>query len=304
MLSPTRLAAAILTALGLLIAPGLATAAETLDATPRTAIISAFAPELTALEAAVTDRHDYVVGGTTFTTAMLEGRPVLLFLSGVSMVNAAMTTQAALDRFNIKRIVFSGIAGGVDPDLAVGDVVAPAQWSQEMEMMFARKTAKGYAPLPGETAGLPSHGMMYPRHVVVSREPGVIERRQAFPADPALLAIARGLTSPLKQCVGDKCLAKAPRLVVGGVGVSGPVFVDNAAFRKYVFATWKARVLDMESAAVAQAAYVNKTPFIAFRSLSDLAGGDPGDNQFPVFFQLAAENSATVVKAFVAALQD
>lgn len=302
MSSPLRL----IVALAACITPTAAFAAETLDPTPRTAIISAFAPELTALEAAVQGRRDYQVGGETFTTGTLEGRPVVLFLSGVSMVNAAMTTQAALDRFAIKRIVFSGIAGGVDPDLSVGDVVAPEAWSQETEMMFARQTSAGFAPLPGETAGLANFGMMYPRDVIVSREPGVVERRQAFPADPALLAIARGITPalPLKQCAGDKCLTKPPRLVVGGAGVSGPVFVDNAAFRQYVFATWKARVLDMESAAVAQTAYVNKTPFIAFRSLSDLAGGDPGDNQFPVFFQLAAENSATVVRAFVGALPD
>ena len=46
--------------------------------------------------------------------------------SGVSMVNAAMNTQLVLDRFTVKRIVFSGIAGGVDPGLTIGDVVVPA----------------------------------------------------------------------------------------------------------------------------------------------------------------------------------
>ena len=44
------------------------------------------------------------------------------------------------------------------------------------------------------------------------------------------------------------------------------------------------------------------TPFIVFRSLSDLAGGDPSQNQERVFFQLAADNSATVVRAFLRAL--
>ena len=46
------------------------------------------------------------------------------------MVNAAMTTQLALDRFNVSAIIVDGIAGGVDPSLAIGDVVVPDRWGQ------------------------------------------------------------------------------------------------------------------------------------------------------------------------------
>jgi adenosylhomocysteine nucleosidase len=55
----------------------------------------------------------------------------------------------------------------------------------------------------------------------------------------------------------------------------------------------------MESAATAHVAYVNKVPFIAFRSLSDLAGGGEGANEMGVFFALASANSAKVVEAFL-----
>jgi len=145
---------------------------------------------------------------------------------------------------------------------------------------------------------------MYPRAVTVHRDPAVAEERLWFPVDPALLDLARATVAglPLQRCAASLCLSKPPRVVVGGAGASGPVFVDNAAFRQYAHVTFGARVLDMESAAVAQAAYVNGVPFIAFRSLSDLAGGDPAGNQFPVFVRLAADNSATVVRAFVKAL--
>jgi adenosylhomocysteine nucleosidase len=105
----------------------------------------------------------------------------------------------------------------------------------------------------------------------------------------------------LKRCTASQaCLSHAPRLVVGGNGVSGPVFVDNAAFRQYVFDTFKAQALDMETAAVAVVAYANRVPFIAFRSLSDLAGGAGGANELGTFFQLASDNSATVVQRFLA----
>ena len=282
-----------------------ALAAGLLDETPRTAVMSAFAPELTALAAATTDKHSFRQGGTLFITGELEGKPVVLFLSGMSMVNAAMTTQAALDRFNLARIVFSGIAGGVDPGLDVGDVVVPAQWSQYLESVMARETAPGRfeAPQDEPVWGSPL-GMIHPKSVEVIREPGAVERKTWFDADPSLLAVARqaaaGVT--LKRCAGERCLKAEPRVVVGGHGVSGQSFVDNAALRAWAFSTFDAKVLDMESAAVAQVAYINKTPFIAFRSLSDLAGGDPGQNQARTFFQLASDNSASVVRAFLKAL--
>jgi adenosylhomocysteine nucleosidase len=294
----------LLTLLLLASAPLSAQAAELLDPAPRTAVISAFPPELAALEAATVDKHVYTAAGTRFVTGALEGKPVVLFLSGISMVNAAMTTQGALDRFRIERIVFSGVAGGADPALGVGDVVAPERWVQSSEMAYAREVPGGFAPTPGLTDGRTNFGMMYPRAVTVTRDEGKPEDLKALPVDPALLDLARrsveGLT--LKRCAADQCLAKPPKVVVGGVGGSGPVFVDNAAFRQYAHDVFGARVLDMESAAVAQVAYVNRTPFIAFRSLSDLAGGDPAGNQFPVFLKFAAENSATVVRAFVKAL--
>jgi adenosylhomocysteine nucleosidase len=282
--------------------------AQRLDETPRTAVISAFGPEMTALKAATADKRDYVQAGATFTTGVLEGKPVVLFLSGMSMVNAAMTTQAALDRFKVTRVVFSGIAGGVDPALDVGDVVVAEQWGQYLENALAREVAPGrFEPPQGELLAaekLAPFGMMYPRGVVVTRAPGQIERRVWFPADPAMLAVARDIGGKvsLKRCVAERCLAKAPRVVVGGNGVSGQSFVDNAAVRTWAHDTFGARVLDMESAAVAQVAYVNGTPFIAFRSLSDLAGGDPGKNQAMTVFQLASDNSAAVVRAFIAAL--
>ena len=276
------------------------------DPTPRTAVISAFTPELVALEKATTHKHTVTLGGTVFTTGRLDGKPVVLFLSGMSMVNAAMTTQRGLDRFHVSRIVFSGIAGGVDPGLDVGDVVAPDQWAQYLESVMAREDAPGhYAPPPHEPVVGAPFGMLYPKAVQVVGPGGVPEARQWFVADPALIAVARRVAGgvTLKRCTASgQCLAKTPRVVVGGNGVSGQAFVDNAALRGWAYSTFQAKVLDMESAAVGQVALVNGVPFIAFRSLSDLAGGDPGANQARTFFQLASDNSAAVVRAFVAAL--
>lgn len=279
-------------------------AAETLDATPRIAVMSAFQPEWTALQGALAGRTDHMVNGTTFATGTLEGKPVVLFLSGVSMVNAAMTTQLALDRFEIERIVFSGIAGGVDPALSIGDVVVPTRWGEYLESVFARETDGAYA-VPGfYGTPFPNYGMIFPQPVEIARAGADPEDRFWFDVDPAMLEVARRVAeeATLEDCAGEACLSHPPEIVVGGNGVSGQAFVDNADFREFVFATFEARVLDMESAAVAHVAYANGVPFIAFRSLSDLAGGGEGENEMGTFFQLASDNSAAVVRAFVKAL--
>jgi adenosylhomocysteine nucleosidase len=283
-----------------------ARAAELLDRTPRTAVMSAFEPEWTALRAMLVDRQEHLVNRTTFLTGTIEKQPVVLFLSGVSMVNAAMNTQAALDRFNIQRIVFSGIAGGVNPELDIGDVVVPEQWSEYLEAVFARDTGGGNYRLPGfAQRPVSNFGMIFPQPVEIPVTGGAPEKRLWFPVDTHLLAIARNTagTVALKDCtVEHKCLAHKPRIVVGGHGVSGQAFVDNAAFREYTHQTFAANVLDEESASVAQVAYINKVPFIAFRSLSDLAGGGSGENEMTTFFQLASDNSAVFVRAFLKAL--
>jgi adenosylhomocysteine nucleosidase len=285
-----------------------AESAETLDKAPRTAVISAFEPEWTALQGMMTGRQEHVAQGITFLTGTIENQPVVVFLSGMSMVNAAMTTQMALDRFTIRRIVFSGIAGGVNPRLRVGDVAVPAEWSEHLEAVFARPGgagAGGYR-LPSFAETPAAHfGMIFSQPVEVARAGQKPEKRHWFPVDAQLLGVARSVASSvvLKDCIGEhKCLTHKPQIVIGGHGVSGPVFVDNAKYREYVYKSFAANVIDQESAAVAHVAYINKTPFIAFRSLSDLAGGGGGENEVTTFFQLAADNSAMFVREFLKAL--
>jgi adenosylhomocysteine nucleosidase len=177
-------------------------AAEILDRTPRTAVMSAFEPEWTALKAMLSGREDHVVNGTVFATGTIEHQPVVLFLSGISMVNAAMSTQVALDRFTIKRIVFSGIAGGVNPDLEIGDVVVPDEWSQYLEAVFARENAGSYT-LPGYAQKtLTNFGMIFPQPVQIATGGHEPEKRLWFPVDTQLLAIARTAagTVVLKDC--------------------------------------------------------------------------------------------------------
>ena len=87
------------------------------SAEPRIAVMSAFPPESVALEEGLAGAETDMIDGNTSVIGTLEEQVVVLVFSGTSMINAAMTTQLALDRFEIEAIAFSGIAGGVDPDL-------------------------------------------------------------------------------------------------------------------------------------------------------------------------------------------
>ena len=276
-------------------------AADRIDSVPRVALVSAFEPEWKVLKGDLGEPKSYFVNGVEFVTGTLAGRQVVLFLSGVSMVNAAMTVQLALDRFDIAGIVVTGIAGGVDPSLQIGDVTVAAQWAQYLEAVFARESEGKFQPPPWAKTPFPNYGMIFPTEVGVRSAKGPPEKRFWFEADAGMLAAASKIGAiDLKRCTAEQaCLPGAPRLVMGGNGVSGAAFVDNAAFREYVHKTFNARVLDMESAAVAAVAFANGVPFIVFRSLSDLAGGDHGTNEIRTFFQLASDNSAVVVQRFL-----
>ena len=281
-----------------------AAAAEMLDPIPRIAVMSAFEPEWTTLQTFLTDRKDYTVNGTTFATGMLKGKPVVLFLTGVSMVNAAMTSQLALDHFDISEIVFSGIAGGVDPERSIGDVIVPAQWGEYLDVVLARETDGKFAPPPFIKTPFANFGMIFPS-ASNAADADALKDQFWFAVDPDLLKVAEKVAAEvdLDTCAAEAdCFVAPPGIYVGGNGVSGAAFVDNAAFREYAFKTFSAEVLDMESAAVAHVAYANDVPFIAFRSLSDLAGGGSGANEMNTFMQLAAGNSAAVVLAFIEAL--
>lgn len=287
-----------------------AAGAEPVDTTARIAVLSAYEPEWKALQTVIETPEVRNYNGVNVVLGRIEGKPVVVGLTGVSMVNAAMTTQMILDRYNVTRIVVSGVAGGVDPSLNIGDVAVPERWGEYLDSIFARETPAGYRLPPWAEHDFPNFGMIFPQSVEVVRAGQDGPKPQFwFPVDEAMLAVARKSVNgvALQTCTAakvDVCLLHTPKVAVGGSGVSGPVFVDHAGFRTYVFDTFKAQVLDMETAAIGHVAATNNVPYIAFRSLSDLAGGGPGENQIEIFEQLAADNSVRVMRAFLKALPD
>ncbi len=207
-------------------------AADVIDATPRIAVMSAFAPEWGVLQDIIEDRADHVENGVRFVTGEIAGAPVVVLLSGVGMVNAAMSAQMVIDRYAVEAIAFSGIAGGIDPSLTLGEVVVPAQWGSYFNVLLAREEGDGYEVPPFMHQDVPNYGMIFPQPEMVRRE-GVEQPEDQFwfPADEGLLHAAQraAATVTLEHCIeAGECLTDAPGITVGGNGVSGSAFVDNA----------------------------------------------------------------------------
>ena len=307
------------------------------ECTPRIGIVSAFGEEAAILIGQARGARSWTINGNRFTTGTLRGNRVVIVLSGVSMINAAMTTQTLIDHFRIERLVMSGISGGIDPAHHVGDVLVPETWAMPMEVYWHHDSS---LPAPcGTTGDLSCLGLriatvdgrfvapftlpggvatgLFMRANHVTRPGGAPEGEYVFDyrADPEMLAVARAIAPTLARC-GPKairtpgaapdpklCVGTPPRVVVGGRGVSGTAFLANPAYRRYLFDELRAQTVDMETASLAHVAHVNGIPYIAFRSLSDLAGAQEFNADVGALFAsgLAEANESAVTLAFLAA---
>ena len=305
------------------------------DCAPRIGIVSAFGQEADILIAQTHGKREHLIHGQRYTTGTLRGNRVVIVLSGVSIVNSTLTTQTMIDHFKIDRIVMSGIAGGVNPANHVGDVTIPQRWAMPMEVFWnADATLPAACGSPGDVSclglklaqvdgkpippfELPGGGALFMRETALTTPATGPkgEFRFDYEVDPEMYAVAAQLEPTLARC-GPKafaapgaepdpklCVASMPRIVLGGRGVSAPVFLADPRYRSYLFEQLHAQTFEMETAALAHVAYANGIPYIAFRSLSDLAGAEGFNADVGALFSsgLAETNEAAVTLAFLEA---
>ncbi len=301
------------------------------DPFPRIGIVSAFGAEADILIERTEDALTWRINGNRFIAGRLCGLDVVIVLCGVSMVNASMVTQLMLDNFHIERLLMSGIAGGVNPARHVGDVVVPERWVMPLEVYWGAdhripapcgapgdlgplglKLALGPdgSPFPDFRLPHPDRAVatgMYMRETYVLRDgsPDEGEFKFGYEMDAQMLEVARRLAPALKS-VGPKdatqFVSTVPTLAVGGTGASGPVFLASPSYRAYLHDVLGIEAMDMETAAFAHVAYANSTPCIAFRSLSDVAGGDHSRDVGAFFGSgLAEANASEVTLSFLRA---
>ncbi len=223
-------------------------------------------------------QNEQKILGRQVTIGRLSGFDVILAKSGVSLTNAAMITQKLIDIYQPKGVIFTGIAGALDEEVHIGDIVICETWATHD---YVHHWADEIHP--------------YGIRVYSPQEDNIV-RKFFFSVDSSLYEtagkIARDEIS-FKR-IGDR----TPKLIVGGVGVSGNAFVDNAEKRIWLNKNFNALITDRESSAVAQVCFVNGTPFIVFRSASDLAGGSGPSSargELEEFSKIASTNSSMLV---------
>ncbi|XP_021745484.1 uncharacterized protein LOC110711413, partial [Chenopodium quinoa] len=264
--------------------------------------------------------------GRRFRFGTIAEKKVILVMTGLGMVNAATTTQLLLNFFRVEGVVHYGIAGNADPSLHIGDVAIPQYWAHlgllnwqrfghgpedELALEAAGDYSREYGNLrfADYTANVTEADNLLNRFWYQAEEiftvDGVPEERQhAFwvPVDPHYFAVAKNLqTLELEKCVNaTTCLDTTPKVTTVLRGASASIYVDNAAYRSFLFDNFKLSPVEMESAGVALVCHQQRVPHITIRALSDLAGGGSAEsNEADTFLPVAATNSVLVLVEFI-----
>jgi adenosylhomocysteine nucleosidase len=232
-----------------------------------TAILSALAEEQQGLLELLQHPRKSSHAGRDFWQGHLHGQPVVLALSRIGKVAAATTSTALIERFNVGRIVFTGVAGGLGDGVQVGDVVVATEFVQH---------DLNASPI-------------FPRYEVP------LYGRSRFACDEAL-------TARLLQAsrAGLESLALPARtLLHHGLMASGDRFVSGMQESRNLRTALQqggheVLAVEMEGAAVAQVCFDYGLPFAAVRTISDRAD-DKAHVDFPVFVKDVASLYAQAI---------
>lgn len=240
------------------------------------AILCAIPQEREVLAAAMADSGPAPPG----VAGRLDGYEVVLAEAGIGKVNAAVTATLVIERYRPRVLVFTGVAGGLDPSLDVGDVVVGKRTIQH-------------------DAGVLQDGR------ILTHQAGHIpffnpsDRLGYSPPDDLLDRVRERLESlqldPIEAAGGRR-----PRIVVGTI-LTGDQFLVCTATRARLHTEFSAQAVEMEGAAVAQVSERLGVPALVTRALSDLAGAD-SDLDFARFLPRVASNSAATIRHLVPVL--
>ena len=229
-------------------------------------IIGAMHEEIMELKNSMTNINEVQISNLKFYEGKLCSKDVVLVESGIGKVNAAISTTLLISQFKVEKIIFTGVAGAVNPKIKVTDIVIGTDLVEsDMDV-----TAGGNYKL------------------------GEIPRMKSsyFKADPYLFTLAESVA--IKLFGSDK--------VYKGRIISRDEFVASSEKVNKLREIFSAECVEMEGAAVAHVCEVMNIPFIVIRSISDKADDEAGMS-FDEFVKIAARNSKSIVEGILSIIK-
>ncbi len=223
----------------------------------RIGIIGAMEVEVELLKSNMQVNNTTQIAGMQFMEGVIGSTETVIVRSGIGKVNAAVCTQILVDVFHVTHILNTGVAGSLRKEINIGDIVVStdAMYHDVDATIFGYK--KGEVPQLGTVS---------------------------FPADPELRERAISAVREAAPDVG----------VFEGQVISGDQFISTQAKREQLMDEFKGYCAEMEGAAIAQTAWLNKIPFVIIRAISDTAD-ERSQVSYDVFEKKAAHDCAAIV---------
>ena len=224
------------------------------------AIIGAMQIETEALSGMLENKTTERISGRDYHIGKLHGKDVVICTCGIGKVFAAICAEAMILNYKPSLLINTGVAGALDSSLDVTDVVVSSSVVQhDMDT----------SPL-GDPVGLIS---------------GI--NRVYFDADKH----SADKLAEITEAMGIH--------TVRGTVASGDQFISGIEAKARILSSFpNAACCEMEGGAIGHVAYVNDTPFVVLRAISDKADGT-GNMDYMQFCDIAAKNSVKVVSEFI-----
>lgn len=199
------------------------------------------------------------VSGIDFTSCTIGKTEVVIAMAGIGKVNAALCTEAMILTFAPDLIINTGVAGSLSSDLNIGDVVIADSICQH---------DFNTTQLGDELGLLPRVNL-----VKVPTDKNASEQI-------AKIIEANGINYKF------------------GTVASGDQFISSQDAKNYIIDNFQASACEMEGGSIGHVCYLNKTPFVVLRAMSDSANEGACDD-FPAFCELASKNSIKILLEFL-----
>ena len=201
------------------------------------------------------------IDGLKFFIGEIENKRCILVQSGVGKVNAARTTQVLIYKFDVEMILNIGSAGAINDELNIGDVIIGKYIVQHDFDITAFDHTKGYITGIGDNVACSDK--------IINKIEDIVNKNK-----------------------------EENYKVKIGIIATGDVFLTDLNKKKIIREEFNADVIDMESGAIAQVAYLNKIPFGAIRSVSDTPNGNNAST-FDENLKLASKRAAKLLKEYL-----